>query len=203
MSAPSNYGQSKIETERRQFPRRIILLCGLSGIFCLTYTILMMNFNQNSAFEKWIEKSRPAISIVYSMLLNRTNLSSHDETSVSGNDLDVMVHVYAFSWIIGFSFFVLLILTSLIKLRDYYIAVSLPKYSKNKPLIDHIAWRWGGILGCWAGASYGGELNSIFPRTFFSSLFVPLMFYFVLAFTASLLAYIRFQRHVAHDPSRR
>lgn len=160
-----------------------------------------MNYYHRPLFDTWLENSRSATDTVYSLLLTRTNLASHESASALGDKLEPMVHAYGFSWVIGLSFFILLFLTSLIGLRDYYVTASLPAYPKNKPLIDHIAWKWGGILGCWAGAAYGGELYNIFSRTFFAGLFIPLMFYFVLAFVASLLAHFRFRRLRARDLS--
>ena len=198
MSTPNIYEQNHTEAEQRKFPKRIILLCGLSCISCLAYTILAMNFYKASLFERWIEVSQPAVNIVYSILPAHTDLRTHESISAIGETLKPMVQTYGFSWIIGFSFLVPMFLFSLFNLRDYYVEVSLPAYPKKKPLIDHVAWRFIGLIGCWVAAAYGGELEKPYLRTFYASLFVPLTFYYALGFIASLLAHFRFRKSKKH-----
>jgi hypothetical protein len=180
-----------------RFPLRIPIVSALSGISIATYAIVIVSARDSEWLHEWVDRCRSAVSAVYSMFLTRTNIASHDTGSEIGDSLDLMAHIYAISWIIGFLFFVFLSLTTLFRLRTYYISVSLPNFPKNKMLIDHIAWKFGWVLGCWAAAAYGGELNSIVSRTVFSSVFIPLMFYFVLAFLASLLAHFRFRQQEA------
>ena len=202
MSTPDIFEKNHTEAEQRKFPRRILLLCSLSGISCLTYTILAMSLYKTSSFERWVEMSQPAVTLVYSILPAQTDLRTHESIAAIGETLNPMIHTYGFSWIIGFSFFVPMFLFSLFNLRNYYVEVSLPDYPKNKPLIDHIAWRFIGLIGCWVVAAYGGEQEKLYLRTFYASLFVPLTFYYALGFIASLLAHFRFRKSRKNSLSR-
>lgn len=202
VSARTEFQRENAEPEKRRFPHRIFFTSALSGISIATYTIVVMSARRGEWLDEWVERCRPAVSSVYSMFLTRTNIASHDSASEIGDRLDLMAHVYAISWITGFLFFVILSLTTLVSLRNYYVSVSLPKFPKNKMLVDHIAWKFGWILGCWSAAAYGGELSSIVSRTVLSSVFIPLTFYFVLAFLASLLAHFRFRQQEESDSRR-